>query len=39
MVDSKVAKNPDAIAARCDQKKVDLLLNQYLQGDTELNTR
>ena len=40
MVVDNVAKNPDSILARCDQNKVDLLLNQYLSGqDTDLKTR
>ncbi|CAG7834597.1 unnamed protein product [Allacma fusca] len=38
MVEENTAKNPDGIIARCDQSKVDVLLNQYLQGDTELKT-
>ena len=39
MVIENIAKNPDTILSRCDQNKVDLLLNQYLQGDTDLKTR
>ncbi|ODM91250.1 Mediator of RNA polymerase II transcription subunit 24, partial [Orchesella cincta] len=38
MVENHVAKNPDVIINRCDSNKVDLLLNQYIQGDTELKT-
>lgn len=33
-------KNPEVILTRSDPKKVDLLLNQYLnQGDADLKTR
>jgi len=33
-------KSPDGILARCDWKKVDLLLNQYLNMvDADLKTR
>lgn len=38
MVENHVAKNPETILSRCEPNKVDLLLNQYIQGDTELKT-
>lgn len=38
MVENHVAKNPDTILNRCEPNKVDLLLNQYGQGDGELKT-
>lgn len=39
MVENNTVKNPDWIANRCDPNKVEILINQYLQGDTELKTR
>lgn len=38
MMDIDSTKNPTNILGQCDQGKVDLLLGQYLQTDSELKT-
>jgi hypothetical protein len=38
MVENNTVKNPDTIINRCDQTRVEMLTNQYLQGDPELKT-
>lgn len=39
MVENNSVKNPDAILNRCNQNKVEILINTFLQGESELKTR
>ncbi|XP_035705952.1 mediator of RNA polymerase II transcription subunit 24 isoform X2 [Folsomia candida] len=38
MVENNSVKNPDAILNRCNQNKVEILINTFLQGESELKT-